>query len=210
MLDPSHGTPYIPRMPFALAVPSVLLQAATLPDTIIARTVPVRGLFEYTSGILQILVLLLGIGALVALVLLLLTVRKGIDTLNNTVERLSGEVRPLLKNANEVVGDARAVVARVRSDVDRVSDAASAVSDQLLHAAEVTAERVDDVNAVLDVLQDELEDMAISTVSTVRGATVGAKLLAAAFGKRGRGGKRRRPRSERPDRVDRGSDSSPV
>ena len=189
-------------MTFAFTLVAGLIQASVLPDTIVARTVPVRGIFEYSSGILQILVLLLGIGVLIALVLLLLTVKKGIEKLNETVDKLSSEVRPLVKNANEVVGDARKLVARVRGDVERVSDAASVVSDQLLYAAEVTADRVDDVNAVLDVLQAELEDMAISTVSTVRGVSVGAKLLGAAFGSRRKRGPRRSASLDRERRRD--------
>jgi len=184
-------------MTFASTFVVGLIQALVLPDTIVARTMPVRGVFEYSSGILQILVLLLGIGVLIALVLLLLSVKKGIEKLNETIDKLSSEVRPLIQNANEVIGDARSMVARVRGDVERVSDAASAVSDQLLYAAEVTADRVDDVNAVLDVLQAELEDMAISTVATVRGVSVGAKLLGAAFGSRRTRGKRRSSALER-------------
>ena len=178
-------------MPFASTLVAAFIQASVLPDTIVARTVPVRGIFEYSSGILQILVLLLGIGVLVALVSLVMAIKKGIEKLNNTVDKLSNEFHPLIKSANEVVGDARQLVARVRSDVERVSGAASAVGEQLLYAAEVTADRVDDVNAVLDVLQAELEDMAISTVSTVRGVSVSAKLLGAAFtGRRKRGPRR--------------------
>lgn len=189
-------------MPFPLAPFLGLLQKATAPDTVVALTVPVRGLFEYSSGVLQIIVLLLGIVLLVVLVLLLTAVRHGIERLQTTIERLSAGVEPLLRNANDVAGDARAVMARVRRDVERVSDSAGAVSDQLLRAAEVTAERVDDVNAVLDVLQSELEEIAISTVSTVRGVSVGARLLGAAFGRRGRRGKRRPSRPERMDRRD--------
>ncbi len=189
-------------MTFALALSIGLMQAATVPDTIVARTVPVRGMFEYASGTLQILVLLLGVGVLVALVLLLLTIRAGIERLQTSVERLSEDVRPLIQSANEVVSDARAVVARVRTDVERLTDAAGAVSEQLLHAAEVTAERVDDVNAVLDVLQDELEDVALSTVAKVRGVSVGAQLISAAFGRGKRPEAHRRSRVARKDRHD--------
>ena len=48
-------------MTFASTLVAGLIQASVLPDTIVARTVPVRGIFEYSSGILQILVLLLGV-----------------------------------------------------------------------------------------------------------------------------------------------------
>jgi methyl-accepting chemotaxis protein len=199
-------------MLFFTALSVRLLVAVAAPDTIIARTMPVRGLFEYASGVLEIIVLLLGIGVLVALVMLLFTLRAGIDKLNGAIERLTSDVRPLMISATDVVADARHVVGRIRTDVERVSDAAGAVADQLLHAAEVTAERVDDVNAVLDVLQAELEDVALSTVAKVRGISVGARLLGAAFGRRKHRGQReaavtkRRERERERDRDrDRGS-----
>ncbi len=166
-------------MTFVSALSVRLLQAATFPDTIIARTIPERGMLEWTSGILQIIVLLLGIGVLIATVLLILSMRAGLRKLNETVDRLTKDAQPMLANATAVVGDAREVVAMLRTDVERVTDAAEALSKQLLAAAETTVRRVDDVNAVLDVLQDELEDTALSAVSAIRGVRVGASELTA-------------------------------
>jgi hypothetical protein len=161
-------------MPFVSALSARLLQAAVFPDTIIARTIPERGMLEWTSGVLQIVVLVLGIGVLIATILLLLSIRTGVHKFNATVDRLNTETKPLLDNATAIVGDAREVVAMVRTDVERLTDAASALSERILDAADITARRVDDVNAVLDVLQDELEDSAISAVSAIRGVRVGA------------------------------------
>ncbi len=170
----------------ASAVLMHVQQLASYPDTVVARVVPVRGVFEWAGGLLQIFVLLLGVAALVTLVLLLLTIRTGVAKLNDAVEKFIVETRPLIANANHVVGDAQAVVARVRHDVERVTDAASEISDRLFDAADTTTQRVDDVNAVLDVIQAELEDVAISTVSAIRGASVGARALGAVFGHRSR------------------------
>ena len=38
-------------MPFASTLVVGLIQASVLPDTIVARTLPVRGVFEYSAGI---------------------------------------------------------------------------------------------------------------------------------------------------------------
>jgi ABC-type transporter Mla subunit MlaD len=108
---------------------------------------------------------------------LLLTVRQGIERLNSIVSQFASDTRPLIGKANDVVGDARAVVALLRADVERVSDAANVVGDQLLAAADSTARRVDEVNAVLDVLQGEMEATAISAAAAVRGVRVGARAL---------------------------------
>jgi methyl-accepting chemotaxis protein len=182
-------------MPLAIALPRFLLQAITVPDTIIARTIPERGVLDWTNGILQMLVLVLAVGALIALILLLLAMREGVKRLNGTVDKLAADTKPLLANATAISQDAREMVAMIRGDVERLTDAAGAVSDQLLEAAEVTAQRVDDVNAVLDVLQAELEDTAIGAVAAIRGVREGTRALT---GRR----PRRRPRRAEPDAFD--------
>ncbi|MES2523368.1 MAG: hypothetical protein V4617_11765 [Gemmatimonadota bacterium] len=164
-------------MAFSHVLTVGLLQAAAMTDTVVARMVPQRDLFDWTSGILQVIVLVLGIGMLLTLILLLLSLRAAVNKTNEAIQRLSAETKPLLKRATDIVDDAREVVAMVRTDVERVSEAATAVTEQLLSAADVTSQRIDEVNAVIDVLQDELEDTAIGTVSAIRGVRVGARAL---------------------------------
>lgn len=175
-------------------LPLPLLQALSVPDTIVARTIPDRGVLEWTTGLLQILVLLLGVGALITLILLLRALRDAVQGMNKTLAKLTTDTAPMLANANAMVGDAREMVAMVRRDVEQVTDAAAAISDELLHAAESAAQRVDEVNAVLDVLQDELEGSAISAVATLRGAQAGARAFAAELS-----GKKKRRRHTLPD-----------
>ena len=81
------------------AVSWPLLQSVTLPDTIIARTIPDRGVLEWTGGVLEILVLVLAVGALASLILLLVAMRDGVRKLNATLDRLSTDTQPMLANA---------------------------------------------------------------------------------------------------------------
>jgi methyl-accepting chemotaxis protein len=154
-----------------------LLQAVALPDTIIARTIPDRGVLEWTSGVLEIVVLLLAVGALASLILLLLAMREGLRRLNGTLERLTNDTQPMLANARAIVADARDMVATVKRDVGVVSEAAETMGETILDAARITAQRVDEVNALLDVVQDELEDTAITAIAAVRGVRLGAQEL---------------------------------
>ncbi len=160
-------------MVFPIALPRVLtwplLQTVTLPDTIIARTIPDRGLLEWTSGLLEILVLLLAVGALVSLILLLTAMREGVRKLNGTLDRITNDTKPLLSGAREIVDDAREMVATVKQDVTAVSGAAAAMGDTILDAADLTAQRIGEVNAVLDVVQEELEETAVTAIAAVRG-----------------------------------------
>lgn len=165
-------------MPFPPALTVGLLQAAALPDTIVARMVPQRDLFDWTSGILQIIVLLLAVGMLIALILLALSVRAGVQKVSEQIERLTSQTRPLIERATGIVEDAREVVAMVRTDVERLSETTDEIRERVVDAVENTTHRIDEVNAVLDVLQTKLESTAIGTVSAIHGVRVGARALA--------------------------------
>jgi methyl-accepting chemotaxis protein len=160
----------------ALDLLTMLPQAVT-GDTLVARLISERGVLEWTNGILQFIVLVLGVVGLVIAVWLLMTVRQSVNRLNVLMEQFAVEVRPLVARATEVVSDTREVVAMLRTDVERVTGAASEVSAQLLRAADITATRVDEVNAVLEVLQTEVEHTALDAASTMRGLAAGTRAL---------------------------------
>ncbi len=169
-----------------------LLQQVTLPDTLITRVVPERGVFEYASGILEVVVLFLAAIALATFVWSFISLQRVASHAERTLRTLVDDARPILKHATAAASDARETIAQLRADVEKVTDAAAEVSGQLLEGAEVTAQRIDEVNAVLDVLQDELERTAISSVAAVRGMRVGVAEMASALG-----GGSRKARSKR-------------
>lgn len=169
-------------MTFPLAPTTSLLQGAAVQAPVVM--VSQRDWFDWLSGGLQVVVLLLVIVAMIALILLMLSIRKEVHELNKAVKRFTTETRPLISGTTSLVTDAREVVAMVRTDVQRVAAAAGSIGERLTDAVDVTASRLDQVNAVLDVLQAELERTAIGTVSAIRGVRVGARTLAENFGRR--------------------------
>lgn len=172
-------------MSFAPQLSSWLLQAAAVVDTPTVRVV--RGettVFDITSGVLQLIVLVLAVVVLGALAYMLVTLKKALDSLKGTVDKLYTDARPLISTANNVAGDAREVVAMLRTDVERVTTAAGELSEQLLDVAAVTERRMDDINAVIDVVQGEIEETVLSTAATLRGVRVGGRAVAGALSPR--------------------------
>lgn len=155
----------------------MIRQAAMLPDTIVARTVPTRDLLDWSTGVLEFVVLLLGAALLGALLLLVLSARRGMLQVTAAVERLVDDARPIMQEASATVAEARSMVATVRGDVSKVSGAAGAIGDQLLDATEATAQRIRDVGAVLDVVQEELEETALAGAQVLRGLRLGGVAL---------------------------------
>ncbi|MDQ6612379.1 MAG: hypothetical protein M3Y64_08095 [Gemmatimonadota bacterium] len=172
-------------MTLAPLITGWLLQAAALPDTIVAKTMPAQhSWFDYTSGALQLVVLVLAVIALVGLVVVLIALKRGIDLLKTTVDKLYADTRPIVEKASKVAGDAHDMVQVVRRDIERVSQTAHDLGDQLLDVVDVTQRRVDDVNAVLDVVQGELEETVLSTTAALRGVRLGGRAIAGVLGSR--------------------------
>lgn len=199
LLDPVAGYGYDQAMVLSLGF-MPLVQASVIRDTIVTLTMPAqRTAFDYASGTLQILVLVVGLIALASMALMTLTLRKAVVSLQGTVERLSADAKPLLSQATRVSEEVRDVVKTVRGEVNRIADASAELSERMLDLSDAAETRINEVNALLDVLQDEVEDTALSAAAAVRGARVGAVALGAAFGLR----KRPRPPSGKIDKAER-------
>jgi len=118
---------------------------------------------------LVVLGLLATLGVLVLAALLLQIRRLG--------REMNRQVGPLLERGKVVAANLEYISAQVRTDVERLNGSVKALSDRLHHAAERMEERVEDFNALMEVVQGEAEGMFLDTASTVRGVRVGARSL---------------------------------
>ncbi len=175
------------------------LQVSALPDTVVSLIVaPPLTAFDYASGTLQILVLVIGFFALAAMALLLLTLRKTIVALQGTVDRLTADTKPLLHQATRLTEDAHDMVKTVRREVDRLAEATGEVRERIVDVSDMAKDRIDQVNALLNVLQDEVEDTALGAVAAARGLKVGAVALGAALVGNSSRSARRKSRKQSP------------
>jgi len=197
LLDPAPREGYDPPMVLDLFL-TLQPAAATARDTIVALTMPAeRTAFDVASGTLQIVVLLAGLIALIAMAVTALALKRVIEQLQETIDRLAADAKPLLHQATRTTEEARDLVKRVRTEAERLAEATGAVSERLLDVSEAAGERLDQVNALLDVLQEEVQETALSAAATVRGMRVGAVALGAAL--TGAKAVRRRTVSAKPD-----------
>jgi hypothetical protein len=66
------------------------------------------------------------------------------------------------------------VTSAIRGDVDRINATVASANERIQQAVAVTEHRLADFNALLHVVQEEAEDLFITTASTVRGVRAGA------------------------------------
>src|SRR5689334_15205979 len=156
-----------------------LIQAsATLPDTIVTKQIPAAtSTFEkitsYASGLMTIALLVLA----VALVPAAWNFRKSYAKVSDLLDKVYGDVNPLMRHASAIADNVNYITTSVRSDVQQVNATIAAANHRLQQAVALTEQRLNEFNALLEVVQHEAEQAFVATASTVRGVRTGAAAL---------------------------------
>ena len=155
---------------------SELLQqvARTLPDTIYTKQVVAEpGLWEkitsVASGVMTITVIVLT----VALVPAAWNFRKSYKKISNMLDKIYGDVNPLMRHASAIADNVDYITTSIRVDVQQVSQTVAAVNQRLQDALDGAEDRMKQLNALLDVVQEEAESAFVATASTIRGVQTG-------------------------------------
>jgi len=154
---------------------TLLIQAAhVLPDTLVARLLPPDvGTF---GKVIQITIWLMSLVVLIAAVALapaVWSLRKTYRKLNDLIDRVGGEVTPLVRSAKVMTDDAGEIVTMVKGDVRQIQQTVAAANARLLKAVKEAEARLDEFNALIEVVQEEAESAFVGTASTVQGVRTG-------------------------------------
>ncbi|HMJ16831.1 MAG TPA: hypothetical protein VK478_00440 [Gemmatimonadaceae bacterium] len=153
----------------------LLLQAArALPDTIYTKQVVAEpGLWSkvtsVASGVMTITVIILT----VALVPAAWNFRKSYKKVSDMLDKVYGDINPLMRHASAIADNVDYISTAIRVDVQQVSQTVAAVNKRLQQAVDAAEERINQLNALLDVVQEEAESAFVTTASTIRGVQTG-------------------------------------
>ena len=154
---------------------TLLMQVGrTLPDTLVTKQVTTEpGLFSkitsIASGLMTIALLVLAVGLVPAA----WNFRKTYKKINELIDKVYGDVAPLVRSASMVAEDAREIISIVKGDVRQVQQTVAGANARLLKAVREAEERLDQFNALIEVVQEEAETAFVDTASTVRGVRTG-------------------------------------
>ncbi len=153
----------------------LLLQAAqVLPDTIYTKQVVAEpGLWQkvisVASGVMSISIIVLT----VALVPAAWNFRKSYKKISEMLDKVYGDINPLMRHASAIADNVDYISTAIRVDVQQVSQTVATVNKRLQQAAASAEERIKQLNALLDVVQEEAESAFVTTASTIRGVQTG-------------------------------------
>jgi len=121
-------------------------------------------------------VLLLGIG-MIMVALTFRDLRRSMGAIEKSLGDIGRDARPVLDRARAIGENINYIVMSMRKEVDRVSDTVSHANDRLEAALATAEERVQELAALIEVVQGEVEDTVLSATSALRGIRTGAKVL---------------------------------
>lgn len=154
---------------------ALLIQVGrTLPDTLVTKQVTTEpGIFSklttIASGLMTIALLVLAVGLVPAA----WNFRKTYKKVNELLDRVYGDVSPLMRSASIAADDAKDILAIIKGDVRQVQQTIAAANARLLKAVREAEQRLDEFNALIEVVQDEAESAFVGAASTARGVRTG-------------------------------------
>ena len=153
----------------------LLMQAASVVrDTIYMKQVAAQaGWFEKVTGIASGVLTLTIIVLSAALIPAAWNFRKSYKKVSDMLDKIYGDVNPLMRHASAIADNVDYISTAIRVDVQQVSQTVAAVNQRLQQAVSAAEDRIHQLNALLEVVQEEAESAFVTTASTIRGVRTG-------------------------------------
>ena len=156
----------------------MLQQAATFPDTVVMKTVATqRGWFETVTGIASGVMTLTLLGLTIFLAPAAWSFWRTFRKVRDLLDKVYADVLPLTRHASNIADNLDYITTSIRSDVQQVNATIATANRRLQQATELTENRLNEFNALLQVVQQEAEQAFVSTAAAVRGVRTGAAAL---------------------------------
>ena len=144
-------------------------------DTLFTKAVATeRDWFDTLTSLASIVISIALIALTVGLLPAAWNSRKSYKKFNELLDRVYGDINPLVRHAHNVTDNLDYITTAIRVDLQLVNQTIASANERLLEAVKLTEQRVKEFNALVDVVQREAEDVFVSTASAVRGVRVGA------------------------------------
>lgn len=149
----------------------------TLSTAVLVQTDPTGTGLSVAAEIALVTLGALAAVAVVALITLLWQIHKVGRSLGRVAKSLDEKSGPVLEHARGIAANVEFISATVRTDVEHLNASVKALSERLTQASDHMEARIEEFNALLEVVQGEAEGIFIDAASTARGIRAGAKQL---------------------------------
>lgn len=153
-------------------------RSAALPDTVFTKQIAATpSVFDRITGVASGLLTIAVCVFVIAAVPAAWNFRKSYKRINKLLDRIYGDINPIMRNASSIADNVNYISTSIRADVQQINATIAAANARLQDAVSVTERRLGDFNALLQVVQEEAEQLFVSTASAIRGAKTSASAL---------------------------------
>src|SRR5438046_9276324 len=129
-------------------------RSAALPDTICTKPVAaVPSTFDRITGIASGVLTILFCIFVIAAVPAAWNFRKSYRRVNQLLERIYGDINPIMRHASSVADNINYITTSIRTDVQRINPTIADANERLPEAVTVTARRLGDVEGLQRVAE---------------------------------------------------------
>jgi len=115
----------------------------------------------------------------VASFLLFRELRRAVRALERFGDTVQREVLPAVQSARGIADQATQIAATIRGEVDGLVETSQDLRGRVKRAADATEDRLNDLEALLDVLYEEVEDTALDVAAALRTTRRGVSVIGA-------------------------------
>ena len=115
---------------------------------------------------------------------------QALDTLSKEVGELREELAPTLQSVRAMSEEAQGLASRLNVEANEVIRTSSEIRHDVRRGVDRVRERLEDLDALAEVMQEELEETALDVASKVRSIRTGAGVIGRIRRLLGRGGRR--------------------
>ncbi|MDH5804228.1 MAG: hypothetical protein OEZ54_03515 [Gemmatimonadota bacterium] len=145
---------------------------------------------EVVTALATSIIALIALGIAILGLPILRQLVKTATAFERLADTLDREARPLMDATRHAVNETSRVAGKLTDEVDGIVDTSHDLRKRFMRAADSAETRLLEFEALLDVVQDEMEETALDVASALRTTRRGAKVFGsikkALFGKRSR------------------------
>jgi hypothetical protein len=154
------------------------LWLAMIGDTLVVRQVPVPPTtFQQVTGVASGIVSIVLCLIILSLIPAALYLRAQVHRASASLAKAQIEAGPVLKEATALLVDLRAIAAVARADAQTIHQAVVDTDAGIRGIRTRVETRLAEIDAVIEVVQQEVEDVFVSTAAAARGVRAGARAL---------------------------------
>jgi len=155
----------------------LLQQVAALPDTSVVKTAAQRDWFETMTGVASGILTLTILGLTIFLAPAAWSFWRTFRKVREMLDKVYADVTPLTRHASNIADNLDYITTSIRTDVQQVNATIASANRRLHQAVALTETRLNEFNALLQVVQQEAEQAFVSTAAAVVGVRTGAATL---------------------------------